>query len=210
MRARHVFFFFLASSLLLPLAIARPPENEDARLHAKFMGFLDEEFRLRPTYATSLGDHRFDDRLDDVSPKARAGWAKHHREALTALEKDFDPKKLSRASQIDLEIWKHYLKFSLWSHENTKPFEEDPRAYNELISDSVYTLLTQSSLPQSTNVRQRCCADGLHSTSHSRRQGEPEDASGGLSQDSHQSEPWVDCVLRKWRLRSGGRDGSHQ
>lgn len=152
MRVRHYFLFILTSSLLIPLAIARPPEHEDGRLEAKFKAFLDEEFRQRPTYATSLGDHRFDDRLDDVSPKARAGWARHYREALQALETEIDPKKLSRSGQIDLEIFKHYLRL-LRAHENTKPFDEDPRSYNELLTDSVYILLTQSSLPQSTNVR---------------------------------------------------------
>src|SRR5262249_8722369 len=32
-------------------------------------------------------------------------------------------------------------------------FEKDPRAYNEYINDSVFLLLTQSTLPRATNVR---------------------------------------------------------
>ena len=33
---------------------------------------------------------------------------------------------------------------SLWLQENTRPFEQDPRVYNEYISDSIYLLFTQS------------------------------------------------------------------
>src|SRR5205807_10566913 len=35
----------------------------------------------------------------------------------------------------------------------TRPFEEDPRVYNDFITESIYTLLTQSTLPQAENVR---------------------------------------------------------
>jgi uncharacterized protein (DUF885 family) len=41
----------------------------------------------------------------------------------------------------------------IWLEENTKPFEEDPRVYNEYISDSVYSLLVQSTLPKATNIK---------------------------------------------------------
>src|SRR5690606_36197528 len=37
--------------------------------------------------------------------------------------------------------------------ENTHPFEEDPRIYGNYISDSIYVLLTQSTLPQETNLK---------------------------------------------------------
>ena len=46
--------------------------EEDARLAAFFQAYLDEAFRAEPLMATRLGDHRFDDKLDDLSPEARA------------------------------------------------------------------------------------------------------------------------------------------
>src|SRR5438445_820051 len=64
---------------LVLLFIARPlaesggvPPTEDARLERAFKDYLDTELKHRPLEATRLGDHRFDDLLDDVSPKARA------------------------------------------------------------------------------------------------------------------------------------------
>jgi uncharacterized protein (DUF885 family) len=128
-------------------------EKEDARLSVLFQEYLDESFRLRPMDATRLGDHRFDHLLDDVSPAARAGWKKHIQKTLNSLAKSADSKKLSRAGQIDLEIWKQDLERSLWLMDNTRPFEEDARVYNEYISDSTYLLLAQSSLSKPAAVK---------------------------------------------------------
>jgi uncharacterized protein (DUF885 family) len=145
--------------LLLPvgLLLVAPPlraeESEDARLEAFFKNHLDDEFRQRPLDATRLGDHRFDHLLDDVSPEARARWVARWRAALADLPRKVDYRKLSRSAQIDCEILRHDLTRTLWLSENTRPFEEDPRIYNDYLTDSVYLLLTQSTLPRATNVK---------------------------------------------------------
>ncbi|HJT79379.1 MAG TPA: DUF885 family protein, partial [Gemmataceae bacterium] len=138
---------------LLGLAPAGATPDEDARLTAFFKEYLEDLFRQRPLDATRLGDHRFDDRLDDLSPAARAAWTERDRRALADLPKRVAYKKLSRPGQIDYEIFRHNLQANLWLAENTHPFEEDPRVYNDYISDSVYLLLTQSTEPKAVNVR---------------------------------------------------------
>ena len=138
--------------LLLVARPAVPAEDEDARLVARFKDFLDQSAKQRPTEASALGDHRFDALLDDVTPAARQGWQDYRKKVLQELNQ-IDPKKLTRSGQIDLEIWQHHLKREIWLAENTKPFEEDPRVYNEYITGSVYQLLTQSTLPKPTNIK---------------------------------------------------------
>ncbi|WP_395736392.1 DUF885 domain-containing protein [Prosthecobacter sp.] len=143
-------------SLLLPLlALAAPASAQtvDAKLEAFFKSYLEETFQLRPMDATSLGDHRFDDKLDDISPAARAGWLAQAKRTLEALPKTIPYDQLSRSSQIDFEILRDDLTRSIWLTENTRPFEEDPRTYGGYISDSVYTLLAQSTLPKETNIK---------------------------------------------------------
>jgi uncharacterized protein (DUF885 family) len=149
---------FLIFSLLPLVGLAVWPssaasDSEDEKLTAFFKTYLDETFRRQPLEATRLGDHRFDHLLDDLSPKARAAWKDHVRAALTSLPRQIDYKRLSRGGQIDYEILQHDLTRSLWLAENTHPFEEDPRTYNDYVNDSIYLLLTQSSLPREVNVK---------------------------------------------------------
>ena len=147
----------LPSSLLLGLALAAASplsaQNADAKLESFFKSYLEETFQQRPLDATMLGDHRFDHLLDDISPTARAGWLAQAKRTLEALPKAVPYDQLSRDRQIDFEILRDDLARTIWLTENTHPFEEDPRTYGGYISDSVYTLLVQSTLPKETNIK---------------------------------------------------------
>ncbi|MSU36363.1 MAG: DUF885 domain-containing protein [Pedosphaera sp.] len=135
---------------LLPLSGAAP--TEDSYLGAFYREQLDAEFQLRPVDATSLGEHRYDHLLGDVSAAARAQWTKQTRATLAALPQRVDRSKLTRAGQIDYDIFEHDLRKSLWLAERFDPFVTDPRTYSQYISGAVYDLLAQSSLPREVNV----------------------------------------------------------
>ncbi|MFM8271779.1 MAG: DUF885 domain-containing protein [Gemmata sp.] len=141
-----------AALVLIPADAAAQPTAEDARLKHLFQSYLDEEFRKHPAFATQQGNHEYDDQLDDLSPAARAKDTDRARALLATLAREIDPKKLSRDAHIDYQIWTHNLRYALWSADNDNRFEFDPRAYGEFISDSVFTLLTQSTLPRERNV----------------------------------------------------------
>jgi uncharacterized protein (DUF885 family) len=94
---------FLAAQAALAQPVAGPvrsplaPSAGDARrFHAaleatRFRALLDSDWEWRlqqdPEWATSLGDHRFDDRLADASPEAVARRHEHQRTQLKALRK---------------------------------------------------------------------------------------------------------------------------
>ncbi len=141
----------LLALTLLPVA-ARAADTEDAKLAAFFRAYLDKRFEAHPLDATRAGDHRFDHLLDDLSPKARAADKERIKRTLADLPKQVDKAKLSRDGQIDYEILEHDLNYALWQEENTRRFEQDPRAYNDYLSESVFLLLTQSTLPKERNV----------------------------------------------------------
>ncbi len=144
--------FGLALVLSLSAAAASPPDTMDGQLDQFFRNYLDQHFLQEPPAATELGDHRFDHLLGDVSAAARARWLALDRDTLAALPRQVDYSKLSRVAQVDFEILKGELERSIWLTENTRPFEEDPRVYNHYISDSVFLLLAQSTLPGETNI----------------------------------------------------------
>ena len=147
----------------IPAPAAQPPA-EDTRLANLFQSYLDEEFRGHPLFATQQGNHDYDDRLDDLSPEARTKDVERARRgARRRCRRRSTPTKLSRDGQIDFEIWPHALKYQLWSAENDNRFEDDPRVYGEYISDSVFLLFTQSTLPRERNVAER--REAHHATS---------------------------------------------
>ena len=87
-----------------------------------------------------------------MSPADRRGWDEHTRRTLRALPRRVDYRRLTRDAQIDYEIFRHDLESSLWLATHTRPFEENPRVYNDYLSDSVYLVLAQSTLPRETNI----------------------------------------------------------
>jgi uncharacterized protein (DUF885 family) len=137
---------------LLNSAASFAQTDEDQKLQSFFKTYLEVHFRQQPVTATQLGDHRFDNLLDDISPQARASWLKLAQKTLRDLPREVDYKKLSRDAQIDFEIFQHELQTQIWLTENTHPFEEDARTYGGYINDPVYLLLTQSTLPKETNI----------------------------------------------------------
>ena len=146
-------YYYISALAALSMVMASINSTaQDAKLEKVFKSYLDEAFKMRPMEATSLGDHRFDSQMDELTPQARAAWVEMERRELADLPTQVDYASLSRASQIDFEVFQHSLQTEIWLAENTHPFEHDPRVYNGYINDSTYLLLAQSSLPLETNV----------------------------------------------------------
>jgi uncharacterized protein (DUF885 family) len=135
--------------MLLGVAMALPADDRDAPLAKSFRAWLDEEFKRHPVFATQQGNHDYDDRMDDLSPAARK---RDFERSLQWLVKN-PPAGPSQDDRIDREIWQHALRYGAWAYENDNRFEYDPRVYGEYISDSVFLLFTQSTLPRERNVQ---------------------------------------------------------
>jgi len=118
----------------------------------RFQAWLDDECKRHPVFATQQGKRDFDGQMDDLSPAARAEDTQRDAAVLAELTTRLDRSKLSRASQIDLEIWQHYLRYRIWQASNVDEFANDPRVYISFCSDSVFGLFTQSTLPRHRNV----------------------------------------------------------
>ena len=124
----------------------------DQKFYKFFDDYLEEHLRQHPVYASQLGDRRYDDQIEDVSVEARQNRTALQRQTLARLTAEINRDDLSRSAQIDLEVFQHHLEEQIWLAEHIPAFEEDPRSYNHYLSGSVYSLLTQSSLPHEENV----------------------------------------------------------
>ncbi len=135
-------------------AVADEPGESD--LQQFYRDYLEKTFAMQPLLATSLGDHRFDAQLDDISAEARSRWLSHDRDTLAALDQRFGKAaadgSLSVDDALDYQILRDDLRRSIWLTENFQPFEDDPRVYGGYLSDSVYSLVAKSTLPMEINV----------------------------------------------------------
>ncbi len=142
----------LGCVLCASVGVAGGAETGDQALERFYRAYLEADCARRPVQATRLGDHRFDSRIDDLSPAARAARLAQVRQALDALPRAVDYAKLSRSAQIDYEVLRDSLALDAWQQENVRRFEEDPRVYGDYTTECVFLLFVQSSLPRATNV----------------------------------------------------------
>jgi uncharacterized protein (DUF885 family) len=109
-------FLLLAAGLAVASASAAVPAGpEDAHLAA----FFDREWQWRlqefPELATSVGDHRFDDRLTDESEAAHEKRFHHAQEALEELER-IPRDRLTESSRLSWDLFRRDLRESIEAH----------------------------------------------------------------------------------------------
>ena len=117
---------------------------------------LDALFEARPVWATELGDHRFDDRMADLSAEGGRDYARMLSDALVALDA-LDADRLDPADQVDLEILRTRLAGEQWTVTELAPHTWDPLVH--LPGDAIYTLLSRE--PADAGERLRALAARL-------------------------------------------------
>jgi uncharacterized protein (DUF885 family) len=142
----------MSMCLALILMTASQPD-EDAKLNAFFDAYLTEWFTLRPVDAIRLGAWDFAGGPSAPSETEHAGYVDLLKRTKRNLASRIDQTKLSPSGRIDAKILDRDLERSIWIAENMKPFETDPRTYNEAIADAPYLLLTQCTLPMERRIQ---------------------------------------------------------
>jgi uncharacterized protein (DUF885 family) len=101
---------------------------------------------LTPVLATQLGDHRFDDQLDDIGPTARGERRTLARDLLAQLA-SIDARQLSRANQVDLQLLEHRLDYTLWQIDKLEEWRWNPLLYTDLAGNGLYLLMARDFAP---------------------------------------------------------------
>lgn len=146
------FRLLVASLLIAHAAGAAAQSAADRDLEALADKFVATVSDRSPVRATELGDHLRDDVLDDVSGNARQRQLKSYRVFLAELEA-IDWQQLSRSNQIDTELLRNELRFSIWRIETLQDWAWNPLVYVSLAGTSIYGLLARDfgPLPQRLN-----------------------------------------------------------
>ncbi len=103
-------------------------------------GILDALLEADPVWATSLGDHRFDEALPDLSAAAVERHAATLSEALAALD-GLDDAGLDSDDLVDLESLRGKVSGHLWSLTELRQQEWDPLMH--LPGDAIYSLVAR-------------------------------------------------------------------
>jgi len=122
------------------------PSAADLAFERVSARYLEEMIPLTPVLATELGDHRFDDLLDDIGPTARDERATLARSLLAQLA-SIDTHGLARANQVDLQLLKHRLQYTLWQLEKLEEWRWNPLLYTDLAGNGLYLLMARDFAP---------------------------------------------------------------
>lgn len=118
--------------------------------HAVAEAVVEDLLRLRPEGATALGDHRFDDRLDDWSPSGLAherAVLADHRDTLDSLDLDV----LGPDDAVDAELLRHALDRRLFGLDELREHTWNPLVW--LPGEAVYPLVARDTVPVADRLR---------------------------------------------------------
>src|ERR1700759_2658700 len=114
-----------------PPDFSNPPSSSDRTFDDIARRYLAEMLPLTPVQATSLGEHRYDSQLDDVSPDGQARRTGLARQLLAQMA-TLDLAQMSRPHQVDARLLKNELEYLIWSSEHLKEWRWNPLIYTDL------------------------------------------------------------------------------
>jgi uncharacterized protein (DUF885 family) len=143
-----------AVSSSTPHPSSTPKASSDASADARFRGlvgsFIDDLFKLYPERATNAGDHRYDDRVDDLSTD---GIAERLLFA-TKWKRNFEAARLRRLSPADEADCRWLIAQTddvlLWNDE-VRTYQREPGIY--LPTAAVFSLVARDFAPASVRMR---------------------------------------------------------
>lgn len=135
----------LAACLVVAAGCGRGNREERAyaSLEKEFVAF---HLKANPTWATMLGEHRYDDRLDDMGEKTIESYVRsceEYRERLRAI----DVGSLSRDRAIDARILANHIDLNILDFREDLVHRRNPMLYPEILSNAIYLLLANQSIP---------------------------------------------------------------
>jgi len=138
--------YFLAGvvSLWATTTFATP---EDDKFQKLAKDYIEGLLQSSPEYATSLGDHRFDDKLTDYSDDAIAKELQRAKDFRQQLEQFNDLTKLTGPNKVDVRLLKDNIDSEIFGIEELKEREWNPLLYNESLANSLYLLVARDFAP---------------------------------------------------------------
>ncbi len=144
-----------AGRLLPPYS---PGPNEPAKTVADslFDRMVDDwfaaEIEARPSWATNLGVHAYDDRVEDTSRSARSRRLARAREFLLRA-RSIEPGHVSPNRRLDQEVFVSRMRALELDLEIVRPWERNPSYYSGVVSGGIFALIKRDFAPVNDRMR---------------------------------------------------------
>lgn len=115
--------------------------------------YLEDLYQRQPTWATYLGVHKYNERLDDYSRKAvddALAAARRFRDRVTAIE----AASLSLERQLDREQLVRAIDARVLTLEVVRPWAVDPDSYSSGLTRTAYIMIKRNFAPPEERLRQ--------------------------------------------------------
>jgi uncharacterized protein (DUF885 family) len=129
--------------------------QEDVKFEKIANNYIQKMLELNPEWATALGDHRYDNLLNDYSIEGirkNRDLNQSYLDSLLAI----DLSRLNQVNRIDAQILKNRLRYAIFSTDTLRSYEWNPRVYNT--GGAIYNLLARDFAPLEErlhNVKER-------------------------------------------------------
>ncbi|WP_050899674.1 DUF885 domain-containing protein [Mycolicibacterium rhodesiae] len=131
-----------------------PPQagSGDAEFRDLAADILGYTYEQEPSFATTLGIHRYDDLIADYSAASVTADNDAIRSFLKRLD-DIDIESLSLEAQLDYEQTKHTLDGRLLRNEVIRPWAKDPDTYSSGIANDAFVMISRTFAPPEQRLR---------------------------------------------------------
>jgi uncharacterized protein (DUF885 family) len=119
-------------------------DTPDRQFEALANAYINEYLQLNPESATRLGEHKYDDRLNDYSLKGVKKSRSLSEKYLTELNK-IPFEKLNKINNVDARILRHNLESNLFQIDTLREYEWNPVAYN--VGSAINNLISRDFAP---------------------------------------------------------------
>lgn len=134
----------VVSLFLIQMTTASGRQTADQKFETLANAYIAEYLKMNPEAATRLGEHQYDDRLNDYSlagiKEERALTEKY----LAELNK-IPFEKLSRVNNVDARIMRHNLESNLFQIDVLREYEWNPLVYN--VGSAINNLISRDFAP---------------------------------------------------------------
>src|SRR6266699_2272831 len=135
---------FLAVSLTMGDLTLITQDTADQKFEALAKRYIEQYLEMNPEQATELGEHRFDNRLDDHSPAQSERRRKLDQDYLRAMN-GIPQARLDKVNNVDYRIMRTRIEYDLFRIDTLREYEWNPLQYN--FGNPIYALVAREFAP---------------------------------------------------------------